>query len=206
MIEEIKSHHRKVRAIVDLRLREFESFRNKPSREWFSELCFCLLTANSRADTAISIQAELGGAGFSSLCQEDICACIRRHGHRFHNNKAAYIVEARKHLDIKSDIMRIAKSSQQEAREYLVSNIKGLGYKEASHFLRNVGYFDLAILDRHILRLMREHGLIGDYGALTPKKYIEIEKVFRSLAHELGMNAAELDLVMWHMKTGRILK
>jgi len=36
--------------------------------------------------------------------------------------------------------------------EWLVKNLTGLGYKEAGHFLRNIGSGKIAILDRHILR------------------------------------------------------
>ena len=92
------------------------------------------------------------------------------------------------------------------AREWLVKNVKGIGYKEASHFLRNVGYKNLAILDRHILNLMDEEGLIEKPKSLTRKNYLEIEKKFIALSKRLKMSAAELDLHMWHMKTGEVLK
>ena len=42
----------KVSKIVKQRLKEFEAFKNKSTAEWFSELCFCILTANSKAETA----------------------------------------------------------------------------------------------------------------------------------------------------------
>jgi len=199
------------RKIVEQRLSEFSAFRNKPNEEWFSELCFCLLTANSKARTAISIQKELGGDGFCSCAADDIRQCIIRNKHRFHNNKTKYIVEARKFLDIKDKIRSIVggkgKHGEIEAREWLVNNIKGLGYKEASHFMRNVGYFNLSILDRHILNLMADNSIIGSKpDSLTPKVYKEIEQIFAGIAAQLGMSLAELDLYMWYMKTGEVLK
>ena len=183
---------------INKRLKEFKSFKNKSSKEWFSELCFCLLTANSKARTAIAIQKELGHEGFMHKSFKELSNCILRNKHRFHNNKARFIIEARRYPNIK-DI--IENKSQKEAREWLVKNIKGLGYKEASHFLRNVGYFDLAILDRHILSLMNEYPK-----SLNKKNYLRIEDKLKKLSKNLKMTLAELDLYMWYIKTNEVLK
>ncbi|MFH1212003.1 MAG: N-glycosylase/DNA lyase [Candidatus Woesearchaeota archaeon] len=197
-----------LRKLVEKRLAEFAGFKHKNSNEWFSELCFCILTANSKARTAMKIQDELGAKGFCSYCASDIKECIIRNKHRFHNNKTKYIVEARKHLDIKNEIITIAKKDgEASARDWLVGNVKGLGYKEASHFLRNTGFFNLAVLDRHILNLMVEYGIIKEKPhSLTRNKYLEIEKKFKSLADSFSMSCAELDLYMWSLKTGEVLK
>lgn len=193
----------KVSNIVKKRLSEFESFKSKPTKEWFSELCFCILTANSKAVTALKIQKELGAKGFCGYCFKDIRDSIKKNKHRFHNNKARYITEARCHVDIKK---KIQKMKDTEAREWLVKNIKGLGYKESSHFLRNVGYKNLAILDRHIISLMHENKVLKQKQALSKKNYLKIEEKFKSIAAELRMSPAELDLYMWFMKTGEVLK
>jgi len=197
-----------VAAKVEKRLAEFESFSKKPAKEWFSELCFCILTANSRAETALRIQEQLGAKGFCEACASDIKKCVISNKHRFHNNKTRFIIAAREHLDIKQKMQRLLnEKSEPAAREWLDKNIKGLGYKEASHFLRNVGCQNLAILDRHILSLMLEHGFIQEKPkSLAKKKYLETEKKFREIAKKLGMSAAELDLYMWYMKTGKVLK
>lgn len=193
-----------VKSVVNKRLKEFESFKNKPSKEWFSELCFCILTANSKAVTALKIQKELGAKGFCSLCFKDIRDSIKRNKHRFHNNKANYITEARCHIDIKK---KIQKMEEKEAREWLVKNVKGLGYKEASHFMRNVGYKNLAILDRHIINVMHDYKVLKQKpNALTKTVYLDIEKQFKNLSKQVNMSAAELDLYMWFMKAGKVLK
>ena len=204
LIKEIKALQKsKVRQKVGKRLREFERFRSKNTRQLFSELCFCILTANSKARTAIRIQDELGAEGFCKEGKDGVRRCIIAHKHRFHNNKTEYIIGAREHIDIKAKLKGMKGF---DAREWLVKNVKGLGYKEASHFLRNVGYFDLAILDRHILNLMEEDGLIKKPKSLTRKKYLEIEKKFIRMAEKLKMMPAELDLYMWYMKAGEVLK
>ena len=193
---------------VDNRLKEFESFVDKKTDEWFSELCFCILTANSKAVTALNIQQELKPKGFCGYCQKDLSETIKRNKHRFHNNKAQFIVDARCYVDIKDKVREIIKEMDEaEAREWLVKNIKGLGYKEASHFLRNVGYKNFAILDRHIINLMFENGVIKERPkTLNKKKYLDLEKKFNKIAAEINMSPAELDLYMWYMKTGEVLK
>ena len=198
LIKEISSLRKsRVKSVVNKRLKEFENLNKKNTKAWFSELCFCILTANSKAITALNIQNELGAKGFCSYCFKDIRNTIKRNKHRFHNNKAKYITEARCHMDIKQKLKNLKDT---EAREWLVKNIKGLGYKESSHFLRNIGYKNLAILDRHILDLM------GEKKTLNKNRYLEIEKKFLRLAKRLNMPAAELDLYMWYMKTGKVMK
>lgn len=209
LAKEIKNLRKsKIKSVVDKRLKEFEAFRKKDTKEWFSELCFCILTANSKAATALSIQKELGAKGFCTLCQKEIRDAIRKNKHRFHNNKSKYIVEARHCIDIKNRIQKLIKEAGEiGAREWLVDNVKGLGYKEASHFLRNVGFKNLAILDRHILNLMIEDRLLKEKPkSLNKKKYLEIEQKFKHLSQELNIHPAELDLYMWYMKAGEVLK
>ncbi|MEK6887252.1 MAG: N-glycosylase/DNA lyase [Nanoarchaeota archaeon] len=209
LISEVKKLQKSgIRKRVEKRLSEFSSFKNKSNNEWFSELCFCLLTANSKAKTAIAIQKELGHEGFLHHSLREVTDCIIKNKHRFHNNKGKFIVEARKYKNIKDIITKIIKQEGEiMGREFLVENVKGLGNKEASHFLRNVGYFDLAILDRHILNLMVENRMIKEKPkSLTKKTYFEIENKFMTLADKLNMSLAELDLYMWYMKTGEILK
>ena len=192
----------KIKLEVDNRLNEFKELNN--SEDWFSELCYCLLTANSKAETALNIEEELKGKGFHSYSQSEIKRCIRRNKHRFHNNKSKFIVEAREHKDIKGII---TEKNQIEARNWLVNNIKGIGYKEASHFLRNVGYNNVAILDRHILNLMVENDIIKEKpNTLNKNNYQEIEKKLGKLAKFVDMSHAELDLYLWFLKTRKILK
>lgn len=193
-----------VKNLVENRLKEFEVLNSKGNQEWFSELCFCLLTANSKAKTAINIQKELGFDGFSKMSKQQISLAIKNNKHRFHNNKAKFIVASRKHMDIKNKLKNLGEF---EAREWLVQNIKGLGYKEASHFLRNTGHKNLAILDRHILDILAENKYIQEKPeSLDKKTYLEIEKVFNILANHLEMTSAELDLYLWYIETGEVLK
>jgi len=131
---------------------------------------------------------------------------IIRNKHRFHNNKTNFILETRKHADSLKNKIKSFKD-EKDSRDWLVENVKGIGYKEASHFLRNVGYKKISILDRHILNLMVENGYIKEKPKkLNRKKYLEIEEKFLKIAKKVKMNSAELDLYMWFMKTGKVLK
>ena len=195
----------KVREIVELRKRKFEKLRDSGSEDdWFSEMCFCILTANSTARLGIEIQKALG-KGCLTLSQEDVEALLADHGHRFARPRADYICGARSHKSIRSIIE--SQGDDRNAREWLVENIKGLGFKEGSHFLRNTGHFDVAILDRHILSLMEEYSLIAEIPkTLTKKRYLEIEAVLEKLAIKVDIPLGILDLYLWYMKTGEVLK
>ena len=94
-----------------------------------------------------------------------------------------------------------------ELREFLVKNVKGYGYKESAHFLRNVGYKNLAILDRHILRNLLRYNVIDEIPkSLTPKKYFEIENKFLEFSNKLNIPMDHLDLLFWSKETGEIFK
>ena len=187
---------------IGSRLASFNELNKKGNKEWFSELCFCLLTANSKAETAIAIQNELGYSGFMEKSQEEIAKTIRKNKHRFHNTKAKYIVEARQFKNIKD----LLPEDEFKAREWLKENVNGLGYKESSHFLRNVGHQNLAILDRHVLNILKDHRQIRKIPTLSYKNYLEIEKILAKLCNKTNLTQAELDMYLWYHKTGKVLK
>jgi len=151
----------------------------------------------------MKIQNEIGD-GFLTLGYEELKEKLKELGHRFYSKRAEFIVNSRKYGDKIKDI--VTSMHPFEAREWLVRNVKGIGYKEASHFLRNVGYFDFAILDRHVLGILRKYRIVELLKTLTRNRYLEIERKLRGIAEELGMKVGELDLYLWYMKTGKILK
>jgi N-glycosylase/DNA lyase len=191
--------------LIAQRTREFKNLGRKGNKEWFSELCFCILTANSTAKLGIKIQSELGGEGFLDLSEAELSKKLRQLGHRFPNTRARFIVEARRLHNIKAVVKKFKDARQ--AREWLQKNIKGIGWKESSHFLRNVGFGNVAILDRHVLAVLHEHNLIDEVPrALVYDRYLKIEEKLRKLARELNISLGELDLYLWYMKTGNVLK
>ena len=94
-------------------------------------------------------------------------------------------------------------------RDWLVreKGIKGLGYKEASHYLRNIGFTGYAILDKHVLNCLAELKIIDEAKPPnTRARYLMFEDRMKSLSCETGIDFDELDLVLWSMKTDMILK
>jgi N-glycosylase/DNA lyase len=192
-----------VREVVERRLREFSEAGKGGEGRWFSELCFCILTANYTAQGGIRIQDELGAEGFCNLPHTELVARLKQLGHRFYNMRGKFIVEARG----KRVKKELEGKGQEEMREWLVENVKGLGWKEASHFLRNLGYFDVAIIDRHILSVLHRYGYLKEIPkTLGKKRYLEIEGILAGIAKEAKMSQGELDLYLWYMKTGKVLK
>ncbi|MBN1792215.1 N-glycosylase/DNA lyase [Candidatus Woesearchaeota archaeon] len=191
---------------VSSRMKEFEAFRKADDDTLFSELAFCLMTANFQAEKSMKIQEALGKQLISSS-EERLARELKMHGHRFPNMRAAFIVEARKHrrgLRAKLDSF----DDSHARRNWLVANVKGLGMKEASHFLRNVGYKGYAIIDFHIIDKLASAGLVDKpvSKSLTPKQYLEIEEVLKRLGERSNLSQAELDLYLWFAETGKVLK
>ncbi len=185
---------------IDRRMKEFRSLGRKNSDKLFNELCFCILTANYSAEGGIRIQKEIG-EGFAALSEKQLAKKLKKLGYRFPNKRAEYIVESRK---CAKSLKNLEKGP--EAREWLVKNVKGLGYKEASHFLRNIGYSDVAIIDFHIVDLLADYKLIKKPKTMTKKNYLKIEKLLRKIATDVSLNLGELDLYLWYIETGKILK
>lgn len=176
----------------------------------FAELAFCIFTPQSKA---VSCDAAVKNLKSKKLLLKASAKKISRNisGVRFHNNKAAYLANARntlikgKSIDIKS---RIDKKNIFGTREWFVKNIKGLGYKEAGHFLRNIGFgSDLAILDIHILRNLVKYKVIKELPkTMTGKMYVDIESKMRRFSKKMNIPMDELDLLFWAKQTGYIFK
>ncbi|MEM2174418.1 MAG: N-glycosylase/DNA lyase [Candidatus Micrarchaeia archaeon] len=195
--KQIKEEYEKRKKEIKNKLKSL--VKPKTKREIFLELCYCLLVPLSRAS---KVYEFLEKNKSSVYLPEKKLAKALRGVCRFHNIKAKYIVEARKKLKLIDKIPNDPK----EAREFLVRNFKGLGYKEASHFLRNIGYRGLSILDRHILNCLYELGLIKNKIWKSKKEYLEIEEKMKKLSKELNISLDELDFLLWSIKTGNILK
>jgi len=188
---------------INQRINEFKDINRNSNDELFKELCFCILTANYNAEKTIKIQKEIGDY-FLTYSKQQLSEKLKKYGHRFPNNRAEYITEAKKFKDQLEKI--IQHPDRNTIREWLVNNIKGLGYKEASHFLRNIGFDDYAIIDFHIIDLLVKHNIIKKPKYISKKIYLGIEGVLKNIARQTDLTLAELDLYLWYMETGKILK
>jgi len=209
---ELKKSYEKKKCEINKRLENFKKVWEKSDKDIFVELCFCLLTPQSKAraaDRAIISLLEKNILFHGS--KEQILKELANSGVRFLENKAKYIVEAREFftrdgkIDIKS---KLSEGTANAKREWLVKNVKGLGYKEASHFLRNIGLgFDLAILDRHIMKNLKKYGVIDEVPeCLSRKCYLSLEEKMKEFSKKVNIPLAELDLLFWSEETGEIFK
>ncbi len=182
----------------------FLAFRNASKEDLFGELCFCILAANTSAEMGIRIQNAVGNRSFLDLDLNSLRCELHRLRCRFYNTRSRFIFSAREVSHILPDLVNWDDKSK--AREFLVDNVYGIGFKEASHFLRNVGTFDFAILDKHITGMIaREFGL-EPIKSFSRKRYLEVEALFLKMAEEFGLPPGILDLHMWKIATGKVLK
>jgi N-glycosylase/DNA lyase len=201
-IEELKKNE--VRDLVNTRMSEFSMIREASQEQIFSELCFCIMTANCGAEKCIEIHEHIGDE-FIDLSQGALARKFKELGYRFPNVRSGYISEAQEYIQQLKDILN-SNTQENELREWIVKNIKGLGYKEGSHFLRNIGFTNYAIIDFHIIDLLVKYNLIEKPKTLTKRKYLEIEELLMQIANKLDLNLAELDLYLWYLETGKVLK
>src|SRR5215472_5280788 len=208
-IAELKQFYEKQRDPVQKRLRDFKQILELDDNDVFAELCFCLLTPQSSAKTCWAAVTRLKEKSLLLKGNSDELESLLNDV-RFNESKAKYIVQAREQFSKNGEI-RVKphlKSfiNNYELREWLVENVNGLGYKEASHFLRNIGLGEeFAILDRHILRNLKDFGVLPEIPtSLTKKRYLEIEEKVRQFSRGIGIPMGELDLLLWSKETGWI--
>jgi N-glycosylase/DNA lyase len=211
-IEAIRAAHGERRSAIRERLAEFaEIWRSASDERLWEELVFCIFTAGASARMGLrSVEAvrPLLAAG-----THDELADALAGRHRYPRSRSGYVVVTREHLR-ESCAMRLRDQLESfadamERRDWLARTrgIKGLGYKESSHFLRNVGLRGYAILDKHVLRSLAELGVVESPAPPTTRaRYLATEERLRRFARDVRIDFDELDLVLWSMKTGEILK
>lgn len=196
-----------LRPSIERRLLEFASV---PKCRWIREVLFCLLTPQSTPFHAEQCLAILENDGlFEGSLSASAIEKVLRTPHcyvRFHRSKAVRIVEFLEQRDFVNDILGGGLSPFEE-RERFVRTVKGLGWKESSHALRNIGRTGLTILDRHILRNLQGLGVIDAVpGSMGEKRYKEIEQAFLDFASSQGESVDVLDLFFWTSGTGVLFK
>jgi N-glycosylase/DNA lyase len=209
---ELKRDYRLKKRAIEKRLSEFRKVYHRGDNAIFEELCYCILTAGSSAKMGMrTVEAlkDILGTGSEQELQ-------KRAGEsrvRFWRIRPSYIYRTREYLrgacGLRLRELLESFDCPVARRDFFAGNkaIKGLGYKETSHFLRNIGFSGYAILDKHIVNSLREMGVIGKKMKPTTRKgYLEIERRLARFADELGIDMDHLDLLLWSRKTGEILK
>lgn len=211
-IEKIKAAYAERKDEIRQRTSEFEAVwaAGTDERLW-EEMVFCFFTGGCSAKMGLRSIEAVRPLLLTGTHEELMNALVGRH--RYPRARSGYIVASRdflqEHCDLKLRKKLESFENPLERRDWLVKEkrIKGLGYKEASHFLRNIGLKGYAILDKHILRSLAELKIIDDPKPPNTKlKYLTVEEKLKQLAETLNIDFDELDLVLWSMKTGEILK
>ncbi len=208
-VEIIKNIYKQIKKEIVKRIEEFKNIGRKgDSDKIFAELIFCILTPQSKAvycwEAVKNLEnKKLLEKGDKTKIMNELKKV------RFKHKKTEYIIEIQKkfsHNNIKEILSQYP--DVYEKREWLVKNIKGMGYKEASHFLRNIGFCDnIAILDRHILKNLKLLGVISEIpSSLSGKKYFLIEKQMINFSKKINIPVSHLDLLLWYKETGKIFK
>jgi len=210
MLVEYGERSREIRS----RLREFRNvWKTASDARLWEEMVFCIFTAGASAKMGLRSVEALRPLLQSGAHQEMTSALVAAGAHRFPNARPGYVIVTRNYLR-ESCSMRLRERllsyrNPIERRDWLAQDprVKGLGYKEASHFLRNVGFKGYGILDKHIVRSLYELKVIDSPKPPTTRgKYLETEGKMRQFASSTRINFDELDLLLWSMKTGEILK
>ena len=208
----LRNSYAEKREQIRNRLSEFrEMYDSGTDESIFEELVFCICTAGASAKMGLkSVEAA------RDVLVEGSLKTLRQRltgAHRFPNKRPEYIIHTREYLKSEHGfkLKELINSLEDplERREFFAANkgIKGIGYKEASHFLRNIGFSGYGILDKHILNTMHDYGIVKS--PKPPAKrddYLAIERKFIQLSEDVGIHVDELDLLLWSEKTGEILK
>jgi N-glycosylase/DNA lyase len=200
----LRSAYEERKEAIQQRLADFAAVSRT---DRFYELCFCLLTPQSSAVHADQVIARLKEGNFQYEPYDPVDV-LREPLHyiRFHNVKAQRLLRLQEQWPTVDEILETIHDPD-ERRRMLVEHVNGLGMKEASHFLRNIGGRGLAILDRHILRYLVECQAISkDIRVSTYIQYKDVESLFRQFSNKVEIDMDELDLLFWSQMTGQILK
>ncbi|WP_295154656.1 transcriptional regulator [uncultured Brachyspira sp.] len=201
------------------RLEYFERvYKRDNDKRLFAELAFCICTPQTKARNGAAAIIDLYNNNLLFRGNaEDTASILIKHV-RFHNMKADNIVLARNiyfpngEFILKGRINDALKNdSMVELRNQLAKEVKGYGLKEASHFLRNIGFGQkIAILDRHIMRVMDKLNILPDgmtsKTSLTKNNYLKCEANLLEYSKNEKIPMEYLDFVFWYDATNDIFK
>ena len=213
-LEDLLSLYRIFASDIDRRIEEFLLlWREASEHRLFMEAVFCLFTPQSKAKNCWRAVLDLEERGLLYRgSPREVASCIRGLV-RFHNTKARRLEGLRALFapngvpKVRERVLEMGRNPK-KCRDALSRQVSGYGLKEASHFLRNVGYsLDLAIVDRHILKNLADMGIIKVIPKVISRKvYMNVEEKFAGLADALGLSVAQLDLLLWAKQTGYVFK
>ena len=192
--------------------------------ELWQELCLCILSSNVPYELTLSAFHHLKKKGYlrlELLKKESISKKIitdelsrpvylpkKKDGgyrkYRFPKTRARNIIQAAKVIAREEDWIKkllLRSNSERKVRGLLVSEISGIGLKEASHFLRNIKYSkNLAIVDSHVVSFLQQidAGTQRKTKTITRNTYFELENQIQEICGEYKLDLSIFDMAIWH--------
>jgi N-glycosylase/DNA lyase len=207
-VDDLRVYHARIRPLVLRRLDEFRATWERGDNAVFEELVFCILTAGASALMGMQGVEALRPVLWTATAEE---MAERIRFHLYPIARARYIVAVRdfvaRELNGRLRDWLSQFTDPQARRDACVTHFRGIGYKEASHFLRNIGFRGYAILDKHILRSLHAFGVLDSAKPPTTRqRYRDTEQRYLAFARQVGIDPDELDLTLWASRTGTIAK
>jgi N-glycosylase/DNA lyase len=182
------------------------------------ELIACMLGSQVRFEMAVASLNNLESLGllrdelwigepvadFQDLVMRALMGECRdapgQRAHRFYALRASQIASLQRSLWFYPLVPRVfAPLSSCELRRQLIRDIDGIGPKQASMFLRNVGVCnDLAILDVHVVHFMIRCGLAWRGSSVSSlSRYEAAEEILKAYADRIGYSLGCVDVAIW---------
>ena len=187
------------------------SWQKHSEDDLWKELVFCILgsrvkvevvhAAIDRMDGMCLLSQPLRNTCFDQYEKDTVTALSG--GYPFYRVRANQIRRAAESLyTSKGSILKLLDSTSdvRSARRVLVAEVAGLGPKQASLFLRNIGYAKhIAILDVHVLTYLNRVGLTDTLlkSVSTLSQYEVLEDSFIEHAYAFGYSPDQFDLAVW---------
>lgn len=180
------------------------------------ELTLCLLSSNVKYELACLYVSKMESSGlfskwinippkFSELF-EILNAPVLFNGkevrYRFPKSKSKQLSELIYNIyNDKGALKSILRNSTNpiNARNMIVTKCCGIGNKQSSMFLRNIGFTNkLAIIDTNIIDYLKQLDIIpSNLNPNTNKKYFQIEQSYFNYAYSKNYNIETLDFAIW---------
>jgi N-glycosylase/DNA lyase len=203
----------------------------RSEKKLLSELVLCILSSQEKYEVALAIMKELQKQNVlrvprnktefreikskvKSTLQNPVEYKLNERTYsrrlRFFVKKAQYITDTIENIYLNNlTILEILRQEKciQETRKRIINYSYGLGPKQASMFLRNIGYHtEFAVLDKHVIDYMKLIGLItvSKTSFSNISTYQKMEMKLKSYAESFNLNLLHLDLAIW--TTMRTLK
>jgi len=217
LAKEIKEIYNANKTMFEKRLASFKKvWKQGDDIKIFEELCYCLCTPREKAKNALNAVNSLAKNNYKLLIKGDrdkIDRALCENNIALHPAKADRIVKNRKifYPNTKNILQsRYCFDDIKQVREQLVRDVVGFGFKEASHFLRNIGFGShLAIIDRHVKNQLVKYGVITDnteFTSITKKRYYEIEEKMMQFARKIKIPMDILDMLLMYSENKEIIK